>query len=103
MFTDTTLERNALMENVYPKLKEFLRERYGLEFQVVMPFSIDNNMCHVCSQILKKKFSRSGGDGGGSSNDTALRSCLVKQFSLQQVLKYNQDCLDRRDYTWLNH
>lgn len=34
-FTDTTLERNALMENVYPKLKEYLRENYGLEFQVV--------------------------------------------------------------------
>ncbi|XP_069111532.1 NACHT and WD repeat domain-containing protein 2-like [Argopecten irradians] len=34
-FTDTTIERNALMENVYPKLKEYLRERYGLEFQVV--------------------------------------------------------------------
>jgi len=31
---DTTLERNALMENVYPKLKEYLRENYGLEFQV---------------------------------------------------------------------
>ena len=33
-FLDTTLERNALMENVYPKLKEYLRENYGLEFQV---------------------------------------------------------------------
>ncbi|XP_060597437.1 NACHT and WD repeat domain-containing protein 2-like [Ruditapes philippinarum] len=34
-FTDTTMERNALMENVYPKLKSSLREKYGLEFQVV--------------------------------------------------------------------
>ncbi|XP_064648000.1 NACHT and WD repeat domain-containing protein 2-like [Lineus longissimus] len=34
-FTDTTLERNSLMEDVYPRLKEFCREKYGLEFQVV--------------------------------------------------------------------
>lgn len=31
---DTTIERNSLMENVYPKIKEYLRENYGLEFQV---------------------------------------------------------------------
>eukprot|EP00106_Octopus_bimaculoides_P010882 XP_014778324.1 PREDICTED: NACHT and WD repeat domain-containing protein 2-like [Octopus bimaculoides] len=34
-FTDTTVERNALMERIYPKIKDFCRERYGLEFQVV--------------------------------------------------------------------
>jgi len=28
------MERNALMENVYPKLKGNLREKHGLEFQV---------------------------------------------------------------------
>jgi hypothetical protein len=31
---DTQVERNMLMENIYPKLKEYCRER-GLEFQVV--------------------------------------------------------------------
>ncbi|VDK17375.1 unnamed protein product [Anisakis simplex] len=34
-FTDTTVERNALMESVYPELKEFCRETHGLDFQVV--------------------------------------------------------------------
>ncbi|ULT89955.1 hypothetical protein L3Y34_008385 [Caenorhabditis briggsae] len=34
-FTDTTVERNALMEDIYPKLKEYCRETYGLDFQVV--------------------------------------------------------------------
>ncbi|XP_013421183.1 NACHT and WD repeat domain-containing protein 2 [Lingula anatina] len=34
-FTDTTLERNAFMEEVYPRLKEYCREKHGLEFQVV--------------------------------------------------------------------
>lgn len=34
-FTDTSFERNSLMENVYPKLKDYCREKYGLEFQVV--------------------------------------------------------------------
>ena len=33
-FADTTLERNALMRNVYPRLKDFCREKHGLEFQV---------------------------------------------------------------------
>ncbi len=33
-FTDMTLEKNVLVTEVYPKLKEYCRERYGLEFQV---------------------------------------------------------------------
>jgi len=37
VFTDTTLERNCLMEKVYPKLKEYCRERHGLDFQVWRP------------------------------------------------------------------
>ena len=34
-FTDMLMERNTLMEYVYPKIKEYCRERHGLEFQVV--------------------------------------------------------------------
>ncbi|CAL8088657.1 unnamed protein product [Orchesella dallaii] len=34
-FTDTGLERNTLMAEVYPKIKEYCREKHGLEFQVV--------------------------------------------------------------------
>lgn len=30
---DMSLERNTLMENVYPKIKEYCKERHGLEFQ----------------------------------------------------------------------
>nr|XP_060633820.1 NACHT and WD repeat domain-containing protein 2 isoform X1 [Anolis sagrei ordinatus] len=32
---DTVAERSALREHVYPKLREFCRENYGLEFQVI--------------------------------------------------------------------
>lgn len=32
-FTDMTLERNFLMEHVYPRLKKFCREQHGLDFQ----------------------------------------------------------------------
>jgi len=28
------MERNTLMAEVYPKLKEYCREKHGLEFQV---------------------------------------------------------------------
>ena len=34
-FTDMLMERNTLMEWVYPKIKEYCREKHGLEFQVV--------------------------------------------------------------------
>jgi len=34
LWTDTTLERNMLMETVYPRLKDYCRERHGLDFQV---------------------------------------------------------------------
>ena len=33
-FTDMLMERNTLMEFVYPKIKEYCREKHGLEFQV---------------------------------------------------------------------
>ncbi|CAH1380087.1 unnamed protein product [Tenebrio molitor] len=34
-FTDTTMERNTLMAKCYPKIKDYCREKHGLEFQVV--------------------------------------------------------------------
>ena len=34
-FTDMLIERNTLMEYVYPKIKEYCREKHGLEYQVV--------------------------------------------------------------------
>lgn len=39
---DTEAERNALKEHVYPKLREFCRENYGIEFQVngCIPFAL---------------------------------------------------------------
>ena len=33
-FTDMLMERNTLMEFVYPRVREYSRERYGIEFQV---------------------------------------------------------------------
>lgn len=34
-FTDTTMERNTLMAKCYPKIKDYCREKHGLEFQVI--------------------------------------------------------------------
>ena len=31
---DTLAERDSLIENIFPKLKDYCREKYGLEFQV---------------------------------------------------------------------
>ena len=33
-FTDMLMERNVLMQFVYPKLKSYCRERHGIEFRV---------------------------------------------------------------------
>ena len=33
-YTDMTAEKAILMTEVYPKVKEYCRERYGAEFQV---------------------------------------------------------------------
>ena len=37
---DTSMERNTLMATVYPKIKDYCREKHGLEFQVnlILPF-----------------------------------------------------------------
>ncbi len=35
-FTDMTMEKTALVGEVYPKLKEYCREKYGIEFQVII-------------------------------------------------------------------
>jgi hypothetical protein len=32
--SDTLAERDSLIENVFPNLKDYCREKYGLEFQV---------------------------------------------------------------------
>ena len=47
-FTDMLMERNTLMEYVYPKMKEYCREKHGLEFQV--------NIQHIFRQIMIKYY-----------------------------------------------
>lgn len=32
---DTTMERNTLMAKCYPRIKDYCREKHGLEFQVI--------------------------------------------------------------------
>ena len=34
-YTDMTLEKAVLTTDIYPKIKEYCRERYGIEFQVI--------------------------------------------------------------------
>ena len=40
-FTDMSLEKGAVFNEVYPKLKEYCRDKYGIEFQVrYLPYYI---------------------------------------------------------------
>jgi len=41
---DMAPERNALMQHVYPQLKEFCRKEYRLEFQVAAKYLIQQQM-----------------------------------------------------------
>ena len=42
---DTLAERDSLIENVFPKLKDYCREKYGLEFQVCFHISSSHSLC----------------------------------------------------------
>ena len=33
-FTDTTTERNLLMKNVFPEMRQYCRDKYDVDFQV---------------------------------------------------------------------
>ena len=46
-YTDMTMEKSILVTEVYPKVKEYCRERYGAEFQVCLNFRK-----FVCNAIL---------------------------------------------------
>ena len=46
-FTDMALEKAALFSEVYPKLKEYCREHYGLEFQVRFFFFKFSDTSHL--------------------------------------------------------
>ena len=55
-FTDMLMERNTLMEYVYPKIKEYCREKHGLEFQVKY-FYYKGKSCNInkrSEQVFKK-------------------------------------------------
>ena len=43
-FTDMLMERNCLMEYVYPKIKEYCREKHGLEYQVIVRTKIKKSL-----------------------------------------------------------
>ena len=51
-FTDMALEKAALFSEVYPKLKEYCREHYGLEFQVRFSFKVFRNKSSILILIF---------------------------------------------------
>ena len=57
LFTDSQTERNVFVERVYPKLREYCREKYGVEFQVMMTkiedISLSRNYCLRCHRWTK--------------------------------------------------
>ena len=51
-FTDMLMERNTLMEFVYPKIKEYCREKHGLEFQVLLHSNMHNFPIYITIAIV---------------------------------------------------
>lgn len=55
-FTDMLMERNTLMEYVYPKIKEYCREKHGLEYQVVdMRWGVRDEMTDEHMTTVREK------------------------------------------------
>ncbi|XP_041349350.1 NACHT and WD repeat domain-containing protein 2-like [Gigantopelta aegis] len=59
-FTDMQEERNALVENVYPRLRQYCRDQYGMDFQAVdMRWGVppeamdDHSASDMCMDELK--------------------------------------------------
>ena len=52
-FTDMLMERNTLMEYVYPKIKEYCREKHGLEFQVCVNNNLSSNLFNKIMYTIK--------------------------------------------------
>lgn len=53
---DTTMERNSLMAKCYPRIKDYCREKHGLEFQVfadnlTLHNSKANSEMYVCACV----------------------------------------------------
>ena len=46
------MERNTLMEYVYPKIKEYCREKHGLEYQVLL----DLLLLHLLAQVVDMRW-----------------------------------------------
>ena len=50
------MERNTLMEYVYPKIKEYCREKHGLEYQVVdMRWGVRDEMTDEHMTTVRKR------------------------------------------------
>ena len=52
------MERNTLMEFVYPRIKEYCRDRYGVEFQVVdMRWGVRDEMTneHMTTELCMRE------------------------------------------------
>ena len=49
-YTDMTMEKSILVTEVYPKVKEYCRERYGAEFQVA--FSAANLQLIIQDELI---------------------------------------------------
>ena len=64
-FTDMLMERNTLMEYVYPKIKEYCREKHGLEYQVVdMRWGVRDEMTDEHMTTVRKKKRNLKREGG---------------------------------------
>ena len=57
-FTDMALEKAALFSEVYPKLKEYCREHYGLEFQVRFILKVFRNKSSILILIYTYVYSK---------------------------------------------
>ena len=76
---DSCTERTAFVEQVYPKLREYCRHRYGLEFQVCVC------VC-VCVDAHERVLASRAGAFCAYSVSVEIVELSIKQFTQQFTL-----------------
>ncbi|XP_022102528.1 NACHT domain- and WD repeat-containing protein 1-like [Acanthaster planci] len=90
-FTDTSVERNALMRETYPRLKDYCKSRHGLEFQVIdMRWGVRDEATddHMTSQLCMAEIAGSNNGKPIETLDEWFRcddNCIPPVYVLQPI------------------
>ena len=88
---DTLTERDSLIENIFPKLKDYCREKYGLEFQVCSSTPVFNKHHPVRSSLSWQVCGHAMGHSNRISEQSrGSRDVSQRNRIVQEILRSNE-------------